>query len=465
MPLAARNSLRRLVVAGLIDSFGLALGWTVFTLLAISTGGLAAAGMYNAAMLTGVMLSAPVTGWLARRVPGRTLLQVTGSVEIVLRVATLFALLAGWAPVVIVVLVIMMNVAAWAGFAGMRAEVAAITPGPRAMTRYAMSIAAIEAVGAGVAAALPIGSPGGTSRALLVAVIAVYGASLLPTFGCARRSQVPSTRSVCQPDPVRSTLLRSNGARGTAGIPARQPFQEAHSANSLRILIAPLLGGTLIMLVASGPTRLAVALGAELYGRFGVVAAMAAFSCGSLLSFVVVDRVAHSRLPVNLIWTMWGIGMVIGWTVAPWNIAGLLGAQLLAGLSLTAFEGAMDAHVADDAGPGRATAVLAWSAASRALGSAAAVKMLPLLVTAPEVGQLSISAAGIVAVGGGVVYLAVKTSVIRAPSPPTHVPHRSPHRQPPAGQELAQLSAMTATETGPADPRSAAPPTWSTSAR
>ena len=103
MRAAASNSLRGLLVAGLIDSFGLALGWTVFTLLAISKGGLAAAGLYNAAMLIGVMLSAPVTGWLASRMRGRTLLTVTGCVEIVLRVATMTALLAGWAAPIVVV--------------------------------------------------------------------------------------------------------------------------------------------------------------------------------------------------------------------------------------------------------------------------------------------------------------------------------------------------------------------------
>ena len=70
--------LRELLVSGVVDSFGMALGWTVLVLLAVSRGGLAEAALYNAAMLAGVVLSAPVTGWLARRFTGRTLLRGAG---------------------------------------------------------------------------------------------------------------------------------------------------------------------------------------------------------------------------------------------------------------------------------------------------------------------------------------------------------------------------------------------------
>ncbi len=59
--------LRELLTAGVADSFGMSLGWTVLVLLAVSRGGLAEAALYNAAMLAGVVLSAPVTGWLSRR--------------------------------------------------------------------------------------------------------------------------------------------------------------------------------------------------------------------------------------------------------------------------------------------------------------------------------------------------------------------------------------------------------------
>jgi hypothetical protein len=434
MRAAASNSLRGLLVAGLIDSFGLALGWTVFTLLAISKGGLAAAGLYNAAMLIGVMLSAPVTGWLASRMRGRTLLTVTGCVEIVLRAA----------PIVVVCIVVM-NVAAWAGYAGMRAEVAAADPGPHAMTRYAMTIAAIEAFGAGVAAALPIGSPGTINGGLLVAVVAVYGASLLPTFGCARRSQVPSTRSVRQPNPgrldsVNPDSVSRDAVPTTPGMTLPPARQKDPSAPALRTRAGPLLAGALIMLVASGPTRLAVALAAQLYGHFAVVIATAAFSGGCLFSSLAVRRVARLRLPVTLIWPLWGIGMVIGWIVAPWHIVGLLVAQFLAGLSLTAFEGAMDARAAVNAGTGRVTAVLAWSAASRALGSAAAVRILPLLVAAPEIGQLSTSLAGALIVAGGIAWAAVKLQSLAWQGPSTRHHIDPPASNVPRAENLAELS-------------------------
>ena len=55
------------MVAGLVDSFGLSLGWTMFTLLAVHAGGLADAALYNAAMLVGLVLSAPLTTWVANR--------------------------------------------------------------------------------------------------------------------------------------------------------------------------------------------------------------------------------------------------------------------------------------------------------------------------------------------------------------------------------------------------------------
>ncbi len=396
MEAAATNSLPRLMVAGLIDSFGLALGWTVFTLLAIANGGLAAAGLYNAAMFVGVMLSAPVTGWLASHLPGRTLLRTTAGVEIVLRVATLAALLAGWSAPIIVAFIVAMNIVAWAGYAGMRAEVAAADSSPRAMTHYAMSIAAIEAFGAGVAALLPTSSQGTLHDALLWLVLTVYAGSLLPTFGCARRSRVPSTRTVHHHAAISQT---ASGPRPALGVVAHRAVAGLRAAH-LRGQIAPLLAGAAIMLIASGPTRLAVALGVELHGQLSVVVSTAAFTVGCLFSSLAVGRVARLQLPAKLIWPAWGVGMLIGWVIAPWHITGLLVAQFLAGLSLTAFEGAMDAHVAGNAGTGEVTAALAWSAAARALGSAAAVRILPMLVVAAQIGQLSAVAAGTLVVGG-----------------------------------------------------------------
>jgi hypothetical protein len=154
------------------------------------------------------------------------------------------------------------------------------------------------------------------------------------------------------------------------------------------------------MLLASGPTLLSVALATELHGQASVAGAAVAFSVGCLLSSVAVDAVGRLRLPDAFVWPLWGIGMLIGWAAAPWHAAGLLLAQFLSGMSMTALEGGMDARVAQRAPAGAVTTVLAWSAATRALGSAVAVKALPWLVAAPAVGRASGVAVVVLAVGG-----------------------------------------------------------------
>jgi len=379
-----RGRLRELITAGLIDSFGLSLGWTLFNLLAVARGGLAMAAVYNVAMLVGVMASAPVTGWLAGRMHGRALVTVTAGVEVVLRVGTLVALLRGWPVPVIVAGVVVLNLAAWAGFAAMRAEVAAVDGRPVAMTRYAMGIAVVEAVGAAVAALVPLGSHGTVDRVVLVAVVTAYGASLLPTLCSARRARVRrAPRGAAAPPRV--PVGRATPNRGTSQVPAP---------------VGALIGGALIMLVASGPTYLAVAFAAELHGPTSVAGAAAAFSAGCLLSSFAVGLVGRQRLPATLGWPLWGVGMLVGWVLAPWHVAGLLVAQFLSGLSLTAFEGAMDARAARQAGPGKVTSALACSAATRALGSAVAVRLLPVLVSAPAIGLLSGAAAAVLALAG-----------------------------------------------------------------
>jgi hypothetical protein len=153
--------------------------------------------------------------------------------------------------------------------------------------------------------------------------------------------------------------------------------------------VGTLAGGALVMLVASGPTLLSVALATELHGQAAVAGAAAAFSAGCLLSSIAVDAVGRLRLPAGFVWPLWGIGMLVGWIAAPWHVAGLFAAQFLSGMSMTALEGGMDARVAQRARAGTVTTVLAWSAATRALGSAVAVKALPWLVAAPAVGQAS----------------------------------------------------------------------------
>ncbi|GIJ55360.1 hypothetical protein [Virgisporangium aurantiacum] len=366
--------LRELLVAGLVDSFGLSLGWTMFTLLAVLVGGLADAALYNAAMLVGVVLSAPVTTWLANRWPGRLLVRAAAGVEALLRIATLVGLVLGWPVPLIAFGVLVMYTVAWVGYAGMRAEVAAVDGRDRAMTGYALSIAAVEAGGTGLAALLPFGGSGLPSTPVLTVVAIAYTACLIPTFVSATRARVPSACTVA----------------ATPLVVGKLP---------LRMF----LGGGLVMLLGSGPTLLSVALATELHGRTAVAGAALAFSMGALVSPVAVDVVTRLRLPPPVAWPLWAVGMVIGWVLAPAHVAGLLVAQFLSGLSLTAFEGVMDARVASRAEPGTVTTALAWSAATRSLGSALAVRAIPMMAGAAAVGAAAGVAAGVLvlAAGGG----------------------------------------------------------------
>ena len=105
--------------------------------------------------------------------------------------------------------------------------------------------------------------------------------------------------------------------------------------------------------------------------------------------------IGNMRLPAVLRWSLWGLGMLVGWIGAPLHAANVLAAQFLAGLSQTAFEGDMDAAVADEAPPDGITTALAYSAATRALGGSIAVKTLPVLVTAQAIDK-AVSAAVLV---------------------------------------------------------------------
>src|SRR5690349_4867803 len=216
--------LRELVVSGVIDSFGMALGWTFVVLMATNRGGLAEAALYNAAMLVGVVLSAPVTGWLARHLNGRTLLRGAAGIEVLLRFGTLYGLIAGWPSWLVALLVVLQHVAAWVGFAGMRAEVSAVDASARSMTRYAVAIAGVEAAGTAIAALLPTGTLGYPTGWLLIAVFAVYLGSLLPTVLIARRARIapaPVPTGGTTPHSAFSSVF-AGGPKPAAGtLPAR----------------------------------------------------------------------------------------------------------------------------------------------------------------------------------------------------------------------------------------------------
>jgi hypothetical protein len=380
--------LSRLVAAGLVDSFGLALGWTVFNLHAVATSGLGAVGAYNAALLVGVGVSAPLTGWLSRRVGGRALIRVTATGEAALRVGTFSLALLGAPLPLVAVGVALMGALAWTGFAGMRAEVAAASPAAhraRALAWYAGSIAAVEAMGAAAGALLPAGADAVVGGAPLAVVVALYGACLLPTF------------------------VVAGGAR-VAVRPASAP------ARPLRAQAGFLGGGFLVMLAAAGPTLIFVGLTAELHGRAWVAAAAATFTVGALVAPLAANAVERSALPPRVTWPLLGVGMVAGWAVAPLHPAGLLVAQLCSGAAMTAFEGVMDAASAraDEKHP---TAALGWAASTRALGGAAGVACVPAAVVVTGLGPASLAAAALlsaVALAGAAALVVVR---LREPGP------------------------------------------------
>ena len=353
---------RHLMVAGAIDSVGLAFGWTVFNLVAVYKHGLAVTALLNVAMFLGVALSAPVAARLTAWFDGRRTLQYTAGVEGVLRVGTL-AMLYWNAPLsVVFVCVLVMNVAAWIGFAGMRTEVAVTGAGVDGMTGYLAFTLGLEAVGTCLGALLPITHEGLVSANWLLVAFAAYGLSLLPTVVVASTSTVSARQASAEPAP------RAN----------RKVF----------------VAGAVLMAVCSGPTLLFVGLSAQLHGRESVVGAALAFAVGSLIS-PLATRALQRRLGlVGLAgWPLWCVVMIAGWAAAPWSLEGLWLAQLLSGVGLTAFQGVMDDVLAGSASDGQATATLAQASAVRAVGSAAAVRLAPIFAAAGPLAGFSLVSA------------------------------------------------------------------------
>jgi hypothetical protein len=170
-----------------------------------------------------------------------------------------------------------------------------------------------------------------------------------------------------------------------------------------------LLAGGTVMLLAAGPALLAVPVTEQLHGGAWVAGAAVAFSLGCLLSTAAVSFIGRLRLPVVLRWSLWGLGMLAGWILAPAFAPMVLVAQFAAGLSQTAFEGDMDARIAADAGPESVTRHLAYSASVRALGGAIAVRTLPMVVSASAIGAVA-GAASLVLGGAAVVLWAGLTT-------------------------------------------------------
>jgi hypothetical protein len=388
--------LRRLIATALVDSFGLSLGWTVFSLHVVRGHGLAGLGLCNAAMLCGVALSAPAAARLSARLDGRALLRVTAVAEAALRVGTFVLLLAGTPLVVVAAAVAASNVVAWTGYAGMRAEVAAADPRGAAMTWYMVAVAAIEAAGTATAALLPRAPDGLVTGPLLSAVITCYGACLLPTWLVAGGARVGRAEAVGR---VENGAGVGAVALPRAGIQAASParVQAVPPAGPLAgALTGPLAGllasGGLVMLLGSGPTLLAVGLAAELHGTRWVAGSALAFAAGSLLAPLSVARLERRALPPAVAWPALGVGMVAGWAFAAWRPAALLAAQFLSGMCMSALEGDMDARVAaGNPSPQGVTTSLATAAALRAFGSAAAVALAPRIISEAGINGLSVA--------------------------------------------------------------------------
>lgn len=385
MASASGRHIRAVMAAGVADSVGLALGWTVFNLIAVERHGLAVAATYNAAMLVGIGLAAPVTAGLTGRRTNRFLVRSCALIEVGLRVLAFVTLLGGAPAAVTALVVLALNVVAWTGYAGMRAEVAGAPDRAAALSRYASLILAAEAAGASLAALLPFDPAGGGSQAVLVAVVAVYACSLLPTVAVAAGATV-------------------------AAAPAHRP--RVPSGHDRQVLLT----GGLVMAMAAGPALLYVVLADRLHGRGSVAVAAIAFTAGSLLSPSLAARFGRLAWPPTVALPWIGAAMAAGWIVAPWSVVGLGVAQFASGLALTAFEGTMDAGLVGDAVDGDVTNKLAQASAVRAVGGAASVRLVPLLVPAVGVGAMAVTMAG------GAVVAALVADVAR----PIDVPDPEP---------------------------------------
>lgn len=402
-PVAAGARRRRLVAvmaAGVVDSLCLSVAWTVLMLQIVATYGFAVAGLCGGAMLVGVAASAPVAARLATLLTGRGVLHVAAACEAVLRVGV-FVLVFGHGPVwMLVACIAAMHVTAWTGYAAMRAEVAAVSPGAAGITWYGTMVAAVEAGGIALAALLPLGI-GGALDGPLVLVVVAYVLALLPTVVVAFGSPVPRAvahRPQARPGarPARRPGMRSS-LREAGWEAVRDAVRGVGSASPART-------GAVLMFLGSAPTLLAVALAAELHGRAAVAPAAVAFVLGSLAAPSFAALVSRARLSVEGAWALCAAGMVAGWALAPGSVALLCLAQLLSGLCMTALEGLLDATAAEQ-NPEQVTGAIARATSGRALGAAAGTALLPLAVAVSDLRAVA-TVLTVVLLAGALVVLA-----------------------------------------------------------
>jgi hypothetical protein len=424
--------LRPLLAAGVIDSIGLAFGWTVFLLVITKRGGLDEGALMAAAMLAGVALSAPFSAWRSPRLSPRTLLRRLAVAEGLCR-AGLFVLL--WidpGALLLVPVIVVMNMLAWTAFAAMRSEVARAEEAAghgRSLTHYTIAVAASEALAAGAASLLLRQTP---PTAVLVAVACVYGLSLTPQWWVGTRAEPDGRPRSAQPPGVRV----------------------------VQAVLLPCGLGTVVFLLASGPALLATVLAFERYGATGVLVSAVAFAAGSL-GAARLQAVLGRWRPTAPSTFLVGALLVGGWALSDGNLIGLALAQACAGLAQCALEGHLDSRVVarleargglgTEAGleAGAVTTGLAFASSSRALGGALAVVLLPVLLdlttlplicaTTATVLLLAALVAGAISVGrvtasftvGFVVGLPLRTLSHLRPGRPTVDPDQANDR--PAG--------------------------------
>lgn len=376
-----RQRVTRLLIAGWIDSLCLSFAWTLLLLEILDRHDIRAAALAGAAMLVGISLSAPVASQMSHLLGGRQLLRAAAAAEAVLRVAVFMLLFLDVGIWVLAACVVVMNITAWTGYAAMRAEVAAIAPGPAALTLYGTGVAALEALGAAAAALAPASILQEPSLAA-GCIVVVYVLALLPTVLVAGRSPIPASISVAGRGP-------------------------AWSRPSL-----PLVAGVLLMAIASAPTLLYVPLAAELHGRSSVAMAAVAFTIGSLTAPYAARLAERRGANGPLAWIFCGLGMVVLWPLAPVSIVILCAAQILSGQFMTALEGLLDARIAEQA-RGSVTGALARGTAGRALGSAAGTAALPFGLVAVGLSTLTGTLA-LVLLGSGIIGAVVSVRGHRA---------------------------------------------------
>jgi hypothetical protein len=368
--------LHLLLTAGIIDSTGLAFGWTVILLVVSERGGLDQAASLAASMLVGVALSAPFSAWLSSRLSPRDLLRLLAVGEGACRLGLFVFLWLDVGPWLMAPLAAGLNVLAWSAFAAMRAEVSRAEHAEhtgdsgRSLTRYAVGIASSEALAAGAASMLLSSTP---PAPVMVVVAAVYVLSLVPQWWVGMHAD-------------------------TARSPRPPHFDQ------FRALLAPCSLGSVVFLLAGAPALLATVLAYELYGARGVMVSALSFAFCALGAERMQSRLSRWR-PSTLAAFVMGAVMIGGWSMSGFSLIGLAIAQGCAGLAQCSLEGDLDARVVSRVQAGAATAGLAFASSSRALGGALAVALLPAVLAHASLPEISAGAAGLLLAAAVVVVI------------------------------------------------------------